>query len=1069
LRSAILVIATLVLLVGAFFVYRTAQTPVGMTAERPRAIEVAAAPTTQQNRMSIGPGENVWVVQHDSDTGRMANRFRGARYDWNPDGSMKVERPQAEFFLDEGRILRVSGERGNVVVEQGAGGQQGASAQAKKASPLKRQAEAPSRGDLQDVTIGLYESETSARPTLTVSMPNATFDTQTNRIFTEATEIDGKRVERDQVPVTVRGADYDFDGRGLTIRWDQVQRKLQLLEVAHGERLTIKNPQHAMRQGTPNALQPATAQAPAGAIAAAPQTPAPPAKASSPAVPHAVKRPQVYRASFYDRVRVVQGKADLVNAAEMQIDFAADEQNAPTKGGGAQPTQPAAPAVAANTAPAPATAAVAGTAGQKPADTSGVELSNEPIVIYWAGKLTVSPAEGTTEMTADERGQVVRMLGQPVVVRQKDTEIRGAALVYGTAEERLIGRGGPGAPMVMKNADGGVVETDAIEYLRRRGTARLTGRGQVTRPFKAEGGRPAGEMRTSWTKSCELLFGGADAESMAIQTANLEGDVHVQHPQLKVDSQKLQLAFAPEPTAAGKRRPSTAPGGTDVTLKEVHAQGAVKAEVKDQAGKSQALECQQMDLTAGRTADGQFFAERLVAEGNVRAYDADQDLRAGRLVADMAPLDPAAAKQAPAANAGAGGEMTGIQLKRMVAERGVRLKGRDATSAEADMLEVAMDGQQPKLVRLTGQPARVIKAQNTTVGGVIELNPQTQEYEIKGPGAMHLVREDGNTSPPVEVTWQGGVQARLQQNVIDVARDVVVKSAGADQTLSTATSQNLRVVLVEKQMSAEAAAAAAQRKNDRGLLNDNTQVDIMKQKEPHLLKLSGDTLLQAVCGDDAGALVMQFDLRADAVDYNIPAQKMLVPVPGQIFFYDDRKVDPKAVAKPAGDKADPMAGDKRGTTAMKWDGELVYDQLGGRIALNRGIYMRHEPKDAGQAPMEMWADRVTVDLLKSGEKIATTKAANPAAAMPTDQINVRRLLAEENVRFAGRNLQFTASSAEYNPETGVFVARGTDRVPALLLDEQGASKGTFTEIRWNMRTQQIDGMTGFKANVRQTR
>ena len=43
------------------------------------------------------------------------------------------------------------------------------------------------------------------------------------------------------MPVTVRGRDYDFDGRGLRIQWNELNQRLQLLEIAHGESLTVKN------------------------------------------------------------------------------------------------------------------------------------------------------------------------------------------------------------------------------------------------------------------------------------------------------------------------------------------------------------------------------------------------------------------------------------------------------------------------------------------------------------------------------------------------------------------------------------------------------------------------------------------------------------------------------------------------------------------------------------------------------------------------------------------------------------------------------------------------------------
>ena len=45
---------------------------------------------------------------------------------------------------------------------------------------------------------------------------------------------------------------YEFDGRGLTIRWNDRDRRLELLEIAHGERLIVKEP-GALGMDTPPA------------------------------------------------------------------------------------------------------------------------------------------------------------------------------------------------------------------------------------------------------------------------------------------------------------------------------------------------------------------------------------------------------------------------------------------------------------------------------------------------------------------------------------------------------------------------------------------------------------------------------------------------------------------------------------------------------------------------------------------------------------------------------------------------------------------------------------------------
>src|SRR3712207_3476368 len=109
----------------------------------------------------------------------------------------------------------------------GAGGAGGAAAQM------------PSRGRLDDARRQLAETADAPAPMLDMTMPNAAFDNESFRIYTEGyTDKDGTQVPPDQVKVTVRGK-YEFDGRGLTIRWNDRDRRLELLEVAHGERLVI--------------------------------------------------------------------------------------------------------------------------------------------------------------------------------------------------------------------------------------------------------------------------------------------------------------------------------------------------------------------------------------------------------------------------------------------------------------------------------------------------------------------------------------------------------------------------------------------------------------------------------------------------------------------------------------------------------------------------------------------------------------------------------------------------------------------------------------------------------------
>src|SRR6185369_13823696 len=105
-----------------------------------------------------------------------------------------------------------------------------------------------------------FEPVDATEPTIVAKMNNAAFDNDTFRIATEAFDdpATGQHVDADQVPVIVRGRDYDFDGRGLVIKWNERDRKLQLLQIEHGESLTIKNPSALSSPGLAPAPAPAT-------------------------------------------------------------------------------------------------------------------------------------------------------------------------------------------------------------------------------------------------------------------------------------------------------------------------------------------------------------------------------------------------------------------------------------------------------------------------------------------------------------------------------------------------------------------------------------------------------------------------------------------------------------------------------------------------------------------------------------------------------------------------------------------------------------------------------------------
>ncbi|MBC7784901.1 MAG: hypothetical protein H7144_13770, partial [Burkholderiales bacterium] len=245
-RSLILVLVVLGALVGVFAAFMLmqddAQAPApraqsgsaGSATTRPTASGIAPPPSTQTATNSVvGGGEDVWIQQFEKDTARLVSEFRAAKYDPPKEGIVFVVQPESRMYSSNGQVMALSAQDGEVVLPE----------QARKSDRLDDFSSGPpTRGVLNNVTISLFENADATVPTLTCTVPRVTFDNDANRLNTVQTEINGQVIPADRIPVTVRGREYDFDGQGLVMRWNQRDQRLELLEIAHGERLVVKNP-----------------------------------------------------------------------------------------------------------------------------------------------------------------------------------------------------------------------------------------------------------------------------------------------------------------------------------------------------------------------------------------------------------------------------------------------------------------------------------------------------------------------------------------------------------------------------------------------------------------------------------------------------------------------------------------------------------------------------------------------------------------------------------------------------------------------------------------------------------
>ncbi len=345
-RSVFLVLLSFVVLGGSFAVYTRLQIKKphgGHDAIAQNEPPVPSSIDGQSKNRKLPPGTEAWYNHYDESTGVLKNRFRAARYQPLDDGTVQVIAPVAEFFMPNHQMMRLTGDTGDIDLPEG-------TSTSSTGSDAPRGG-APKRGQIHHCTIDLFNLFPDSTPGIVdekITMNNVQFDNETLLITTESfTDDDGTHVPADQVLVQMRGKKYDFDGRGLKLKWNVNDGRLELLEIAHGEQLTLRDTSalsgtfggEKTQGAKPPAAKSIVAPARSGQAAASvmlvsdvsSQVPNPPP--STGRVDDAAKsrpppEPLPYFATFDENVRVSQGSEIHVNADEMVVNFTTRKESA---------------------------------------------------------------------------------------------------------------------------------------------------------------------------------------------------------------------------------------------------------------------------------------------------------------------------------------------------------------------------------------------------------------------------------------------------------------------------------------------------------------------------------------------------------------------------------------------------------------------------------------------------------------------------------------------------------------------------------------------------------------------
>lgn len=590
-KKILLAVSTFAIVTLLFAVYQWRDTTPTRT---PRHVVPTSNPAAQMEpdaqrfrfrNVDVPPGEKPFVVVYD-DRGRPKIRFRSEKWHAITENEWNMTRPEVRLLLPGGQLVHATADEGQVVVAK-----------------EENNNYDPKRGWLRgNVHILIDRTDDQWRKKNADRARPEQHPEFVVHLWLDDVEfkLDIARLES-KGPIRVQSHDATVEGTGLVLAWNEVDRRIDLLEITQGKRMELRRDTGLVSFAMPGAdreqpvRDPARAQArlaKAAEAKAAKSQPAPRVaqkQASRPAEPSMEdifldvtkdrslkpKRDQVdtYTALFAGPVTVAQkrGEVDLGKLIGDTLELLFDFGEAQKEAADVQPTEPeAAAGGASTTAPAVARAAVRPTT-QPAADQPKIEL-------VWPGKLTLRPVAAKKTEQAANRFHVIAT-GRVQVVKGDSLATCDRLEFHNETEQAWLS----GSPVRIRDAGSREMSGEKIFYDRRAGLAKIDGAGSMsdTRELAGNVSLPGGKESDGtplleapaasekkaeqalihWSKSVELQFGtarqpridprsgqGVLEEREYLRNAHFLGDVDMTQATRSIKGDEVEFVFAePKP------------------------------------------------------------------------------------------------------------------------------------------------------------------------------------------------------------------------------------------------------------------------------------------------------------------------------------------------------------------------------------------------------------------------------------------------------------------------------------------------------------------------------------------
>ncbi len=877
-RAAIIVCLLALTLGGIFYFFVMRGGPEFTAAElAPPSATTKVVPTTIPSldpNVPVGKSAGVWVQSMDPKSLRVVNEFRSEDVVPRPDGSVDVVKPQARFYGKGDSMISLDGVDGHVFYTQA-----GARTDSKALATST-----PTNGELHDVKLCFFEHKTDAEPVITVTVPAVKFDSNSNRISTIDCVVNGQGYAAEQVPVTMRGRDFDFDGQGLNLAWNDREGMLDQLEILRGNRLLVHDVSKFVgeavvtRVPAPNRHTSSSALESLIGIVAV-ETPAPTDRGND-----------LYHATFDKDVHVIKDGKEIASGDVMRCVIPLEQSSKkPEPKAPAKRARPRSEAAGHRTQTSPATAPT---------------TQPQPLEIHWTGKLIVRPVRLVPDAP---HTQMVELVGSPARIDENGAVAVGRVIhVEPDAGKVRVEPGGTVRAIELTDLNGAQLRSRSpLTIDQNAGLATIEGGGALNIPASEKQKSP---LAMSWARKLTLTLGSGPGA--ALEKINVDGDAKVDSDRLSLNCATLELGFdappedAPEP-ATGSRFAMPSP---DLSLlRRVHARGDAVCKVGADATQ-RTLSAQDIQLGfVGAEHDA--LLNSILCDGEVRLLDArGMNLAAGSMSVQTKPISLANDQDA---DADFFTLVTGFS-----AEKAVHITRPDGSSVDGQEVELAGIAEAQRL-KVRGAPALLSSPKGSLQGSEIELDPATGDIRVPGEGSF-VGANPKRSGTDVGVNWAESMNLDGKTGVCQFVGAVGIN--GHDDKGSQLYAQARHGTMQFQSKPASATKPAA------------TGLGGLEFESIRSLTLDTDVTLNVTTTDGRSS-----SLDSSRLEIDLAAGTMHVPAPGRMLMIDHR-------AKPADDKGKFGPGE----LAMLWRERLDWDMRGGLLVLNGGVRVGFQREGANE-------------------------------------------------------------------------------------------------------------------------